>query len=291
MTDADDVARRLADASTARSETGVFVRMDGRLAVVNIGSSTVAIPCVGFYPPVVGMAVQIDWVNGSPAVKGPVKPLNPIGKIKATGAPRATVTVDGVDYLLFYRSGYSPAVNHDVEINWATGVIQGQITGVNTPTAPGESGGGTVPFEVVVRAGNSGRYQPGSGWWGREPWASSSNNGIWTYENRVQEAVGTGVVTRAEVYLPLLEERGLASIGTHDYGSIPGGAPTINSATAMGAGAGRSGWVTLPATFGPYLAGGHRGIGVIAPGGNGYNRWRGVDTDGLSGALRLSGTR
>lgn len=290
MTDADDVALRLAEASSTRSETGVLVRMEGRFAVVNIGTSTVTVPCVGFYPPVVGMAVRVDWVNGSPAVTGPVKPLNPLGKITATGTPRATVTVDGVPYLLYYRSGYTPVVNHNVEINWATGVIQGQVTGVNTPTAPGENGGGTVPFEVVVRAGNSGRYQSGSGWWGRGPWASSSNNGIWTYEGRVHDAVGSGVVSRVDIYLPLVSEVGLASIGTHDYGAIPGGAPVISSPTALPLG-GRSGWVTLPGAFGPYLAAGGRGIGVTAPGGSGYTRWRGVDEDGLSGALRITGTR
>lgn len=290
MSDADDLARRLADVSSARSETAVFVRMEGRLAVVNIGLSTITIPCVGFYPPVAGMSVRVDWVNGSAAVTGPVRPLNPLGKITATGTPRATVTVDGTPYLLFYRSGYTPALNDQVEINWATGIIQGKVTGADTPAPPSENGGGAVPFEVVVRAADSGRYQSGSGWWGRGPWASSSNSGAWVYANRVKDAVGSGTVTRAEIYLPLVSEVGLASIGVHDYWLLPPGAPSIGSATALPLG-GRSGWVALPASFGPYLAAGDRGIGVLAPGGNGYTRWRGVDEDGLSGALRLSGTR
>lgn len=290
MTDADDVARRFAEGGSSRSETGTFVRMSGRFAVVNIGTSTVTIPCVGFYPPVTGMAVRVDWVSGSPAVTGPVRPLSPLGKITATGSPRATVTVDGTAYLLYFRAGYTPALNDDVEINWATGIIQGPVTGVNTPEAPGEAGGGSAPFTVTVRAANSGRYQSGSGWWGRAPWASSSNDGIWVYGNRVRDAVGTGVVSRVDIYLPLIGEVGLASIGLHAHPSIPGGAPSIGSLSAMALGQ-RSGWRTLPGSFGAYLAAGGRGVGVLAPGGGGYTRWRGVDEDSLSGALRITGTR
>lgn len=290
MTDAEDLAVRMAQATSARSETGIFVRMDGRFAVVNVGTSTVTVPCIGFYPPVAGMAVRVEWVDGSPAVKGPIRPLSPLGTITATGTPRATVTVGGTAYPLFYRSGYTPALNDLVEINWATGIIQGKVTGVDNPSSPGESGGGAVPFEVVVRAANSGRFQSGSGWWGRGPWASSSNNGVWVYESRVADAVGSGTVTRTEIYLPLISEVGLASIGLHDYWSLPAGAPTIGSLSALALG-NRSGWVLLPPTFGPYLAAGGRGIGVVAPGGGGYTRWRGIDEDSLSGALRISGTR
>lgn len=289
MTDADDVARRLAEGGSARSGTGVFVRMDGRFAVVNIGESTVTIPCVGFYPPLPGMAVRVDWVNGSPAVTGPVKPLSPLGKITATGTPRATVTVDGVAYLLYYRSGYTPALNDDVEVNWATGIIQGKVTGLSSSTGPGESGSSGSSFDFVIRAGNSGRYQPGSGWWSNDPRASNSNSGIWTYENRVSDAVAGGNVATADIYLPLTKELGNASVGVHAHSNIPGGAPSITSLVPLALG-NRAGWVRLPSGFGQYLAAGGRGIGMTAPGG-GDNIWRGTALDPYSGALRLTGTR
>lgn len=287
MSNAETVARKFAQQGTINTQTAVFVRMEGRFAVVNIGASTIPMPCVGFYPPVVGMAVRVDWVNGSPAVTGPVTPLNPLGVISGTGTPKATVTVDGVEYMLFYRDGYTPTVADNVEINWATGVIQGKVTGTEAPEPPSESGGGSVPFTVTVRAANSGRYQPGSGWWGKAPWASASNDGIWVYGNRVRDAVGSGTVTRAEIYLPLQQQVGVASIGVHPHASIPGGAPTITSKNDLPQGR-RSGWQLLPAAFGPYLAVGGRGVGVAD---GGYNIWRGVDSDSLSGALRLSGTR
>lgn len=288
MTVGDVLALQASQATSSRSEAAVFVRMDGRFAVVNIGSSTVTIPCVGFYPPVVGMAVRVDWVNGSPAVVGPVKPLSPLGKITATGTPRATVTVDGVPYLLYYRSGYSPALNDDVEVNWATGIIQGKVTGLNTPTSPGESSGGATAFDVTIRASNSGRYE--NAWWGNDPWASNSNRGIWVYGNTVLDGVGAAAsVATIDIYLPLVQQVGNCSVGVHPHPGIPGGAPTITSLTPLALGS-RAGWVRLPQGFGTYLLAGGRGIGVTAPGG-GYNIWRGTAADSLSGALRITGTR
>lgn len=287
MNDAEIVARKMAGMTSARSETGQFVRMDGRFAVVNIGTSTVTIPCVGFYPPVAGMPVRVDWVNASPTVTGPVQPLNPLGTVTAPGTPRSTVSVDGVAYSLFYRDGYTPAVDDQVEINWATGIIQGKITGFDEPDTPEESGGGTTAFDVTIRAANSGRYQAGSGWWGNAPWASASNDGIWVYENRVRDAVGSGTVTGIQIYLPLVQQVGVASIGVHPHFSIPGGAPAIEGLVDLPQGR-RSGWQSLPVVFGEYVAPGGSGIAVAN---GGYNIWRGTAEDALSGALRITGTR
>lgn len=285
MSNAETVARQLAARGSVRSETAIFVRMDGRFAVVNIGTSTVTVPCVGFYPPAVGMAVRVDWVNGSPAVSGPVTPLSPLGTITGTGSPKATVSVDGVEYMLYYRDGYTPVVGDPVEINWATGVIQGKVTGTDTPVPPIEGGGGSTPFEVTVRATDSGRFQ--YSWWGKGPWASSNNDGIWVYGNTVLDAVGSGVVTRIRIYLPLVQQVGVASVGVHPHPAIPGGAPSILSLIDLPQGQ-RSGWVDLPVSFGTYVAVGGRGIAVAD---GGYNIWRGVDEDALSGALLINGVR
>lgn len=293
MTYADAVKKQLAQVTRARTESAIFVRMEGRLAVVNIGTSTVAIPCVGFNPPLPGMPVRVDWVNGSPSVTGPTRPLNPLGVITSAGSPRATVAVDGVQYLMPVIAGYTAAVNDEVIINWNIpgGQITGKLAAVDEPDSPGENGGTSrEPFTVTVRATNSGRFQSGSGWWGRGPWASSSNQGIWTYGSRVRDAVGSGTATSASIYLPLISEVGNAAIGVHPHAGIPGGAPSILFGVNLPAGR-RGGWWPLDPSFAPYLAAGGRGVGVYAPGGGGYTRWRGVDEDGLSGALRISGTR
>lgn len=293
MTNADFVARRMAQLTSARFEIGQFVRMEGRLAVVNIGTSTITISCTGAYPPVVGMPVRVEWINGSPTCTGPMRPLKAIGVITAPGTPRATVAIDGVEYSLFYRDGYTPTVDDQVEINPNTGIIQGKITGSETPDTPGESGGGAgTPFDVPVLAAGSGRYQPGSGWWSNDPRASTSNQGAWVYGSRISDAVGAGTVTEAYVFLPLRSQVGLASIGVHDHASIPGGAPYIYPSSLVSLPLnGRNGWIALTPSVGQYLAAGSRGLGVLAPGGGGDTVWRGTSSDAMSGAVRIIGIR
>lgn len=297
MNDADALALKLAQQNTVRSETGQFVRMDGRFAVVNIGTSTVTIPCIGVYPPRPGLPVRVEWVNGSPAVKGLVTPQNPFGTISAAGTPRASVLVDGETYELYVMDAYTPTVGDSVAVDWDRYLILGKVSGIDTPAVPGESGGGVVaPFDVTVLASGSGRYQPpsggGGGWWSNDPRASSNNQGIWVYGSRILDAVGTGVVSEAYVFLPLRSQVGLASIGVHDHPAIPGGAPYIfpASLTALPFG-GRNGWVPITAPIAQYLAAGGRGLGVLAPGGNGDTVWRGTASDAMSGAVRLVGTR
>lgn len=285
----DVIASQFGDQGTSRAETAVFVKMDGRFAVVNIGTSTITIPCVGFYPPVTGMAVRVDWVNGAASVTGPVRPLNPLGKITATGSPRATVTVDGVAYNLFYRSGYTPAVNDDVEINWATAVIQGKITGVTVPEPPPEAPPEPQKFNVVVRAEQSGRFNSGGRWGNSDPWASNTTRGLWTYNNRIKDTLaGYTTINYVDVYLPLQSEVGNAVLGIHEYGSLPGFFPTITDGFTLPLGS-RGGWLRIP-NWGAFLALGQRGIGVLAPGG-GQTIWNGVATDPMSGALRFDGVR
>ncbi len=103
----------------------------------------------------------------------------------------------------------------------------------------------------------------------------------------MRDAVGSGSVTRIEIYLPLQQQVGSASVGVHPHAWMPPGAPTITSKTDLPLGR-RSGWQSLPTSFGVYVSSGGRGIAVAD---GGYNIWRGVDTDSLSGALRISGTR
>jgi hypothetical protein len=288
MSAADKVARALARIPSVRTELGVFIRMDGNLALVNIGSSTVRIPCVGTYPPPVGETVQIEWRKGRPYLVGGSRQSNPIGTITATGSPRATVTVDGVSHMLYYRDGYVPTVGDTVEINWVTQVIQGKLTGAEEPEPPQEAPESKPsPFDLTVRATNSGRYQ--NSWWGNDPWASNNNDGIWTYGNRVRDALKGAKINRAWIFLPLKQEVGDCRIGTHPHASIPGSAPSLSSLTVLPIGE-RRGWQPISLAFAEYLAVGGRGIGMSAPA-DGFNIWAGTDLDKLSGALRFTGTR
>ena len=288
MINAQVVARKLAGQSSARSETGEFVRMDGRFAVVNIGESTVTIPCTGVYPPRPGLPVRVDWVNGSPAVTGLVTPRSPFGVITATGRPLATVLVEGNTYQLNTMEPYAPSIGDKVAVDWDRYLILGKMTGVSEPEAPSENGVPVAaPFELVVRAEASGRFNSSGRWGNSDPWASNTTRGIWTYGDAVKSALVGASVTSVEIHLPLVQQVGNAALGFHEYGALPGFLPTILDAVDLPVGS-RSGWVPIP-NWGP-LAWGQRGVGVFAPGG-GYTIWRGVESDPYSGALRFRGTR
>lgn len=265
---------------------GQFVRMDGSLAVVNIGPNTVSIPAQGFYPPVTGMSVQIERRNGSLLLIGPSSQLNPIGKIVGPGSPKSIVLVDGVEYPLDMRDGYVAAMDDMVEINWVSGIIQGKVTAVTVKEAPATSYAQPTFFKnLLVLAADSGNYWSGGSKWNlNDPWASTNNKGAWFYNDRISQSLAGANVTSAEVYLPAIQLAGNVQLNLHPHGSKPGGSPSFSSPAGIGA----RGWVRLPEGFTAALVSGG-GVGVTSS--NGLNKFRGTNGDKLSGAMRFSGYR
>lgn len=270
-----DVARR----------TAIFVGMVDNLARVNTGTTTIDIPCVGFYPPVPGMTVQMERLDGQWKVTGPAVAMPAIGVIAATGAPQATVTINGTQYPFYYRTGYTPTNGDQVEVNWATGVIQGKVNGSNAGADTGTNplpATTSLPTDPVL-ASNSGQYR--SRWQGNDPRASDSVSGAWVYSGRVAAALTGATVTSIEIYLPLRSQVGVCNIGTHGYADLPGGWVGIANSTPLNP---RGGWVHLPLSFASALA---AGGGISVTSGNGDNQWAGTQADPLSGALRFQGSR
>jgi len=286
----DRLRDQVARIPAVRSHTATLVRMEDGFAVVNTGNTQIKVPCVGYYPPRVGGSVQVEWRGGRAAVIGPAVTRNPLGEITGTGSPKAEVTVDGVAYLLPYEAWYTPVVSDVVSVDWQREVIVGALSVTPVaPVAPDAPPVGSTPFDLVVKATNSGKWDTTySNWWGgSEVWASNNNEGIWVYGNDVKDAVGaSATVSRILMYLPLITQAGSCSVGTHAHSGIPGGAPSIGSLTPLSP---RGGWVELPLSFAAYLTAGGRGVGVTAPSG-GFNKWVGV-SDSFSGALRIIGTR
>lgn len=284
-TAADLISARLKALPDIERRTAVFVQMIGTRAQVNAGGPPITVACNGFTPPVPGMVVQLERQNGQYIVTAPAVAIPSIGTITGTGSPQAEVTVAGTAYLLYYRSTYAPTLGDTVEINWATGVIQGKITGSNAGTTPDTNTGAIaspLPGDPVL-AFDSGQYR--SRWQSNDVRASDSVSGAWFYSGRVQAALAGASVTRAWIYLPLRKQLGVCNIGTHPYAVIPGGATGISNSTPLSP---RGGWVELPLSFIPALA---SGGGIAVTSGNGDNQWAGTQSDALSGALRFQGTR
>lgn len=283
----DLILARLSRMPDVARLTAEFVQMVGPLAKVNIGQGSVDIPCVGFTPPIPGMIVQVERRNGELVVIGPAVTLNPIGVISATGSPKCTVTIDGVDYILGYQAGYTPVVGDTVEINPATYIIQGKVTVANSPTTPtANPGGGHPPLPTApVLAIGSGQYR--SRWQSNDVRASDSVSGAWFYGGRAGAALTGSTPTSIEIYLPLRKSLGVCLVGVHTSPTQPGGYVTASSLTPLGS---RSGWVALPVSFAFFLRDNPAG-GIAVTSGNGDNQWAGTQTDALSGALRFRGSR
>lgn len=281
----------VANIPEVRSHTATFVRMDGNLAVINTGDTQIKLPAPGFYPPRVGMTVQVEWRNGKGAVIGPAVTRNPIGEITGTGSPLATVEVDGESYLLPYEEWYTPAVTDEVSIDWVREVIVGKLsTSPDAPEEPSTPPSAATPFDVTVLAQRSGKWDfPNANYWGgTEVWASNNNDGVWVYGSAFRDGVGASAsISRIWINLPLISQTGSCAIGLHDLAALSG-APSIHDEVTLNP---RGGWVELPVSFGVYLLAGGRGIGVTAPTG-GLSKWRGAPSpDAWSGALRVQGTR
>ena len=279
------ILARLATIPDVASKLGVFVRMSGQLAVVNVGNSIVSIPVSGFYPPIANMSVQIERRNGSLIVTGPSKQLPALGVMTSGGTPKATVLAGGKEYTLGMRDGYTPVIGDDVEINWFSGLIQGKVKGLTVVEAPIENRpAANEPFSnLLIPAEDSGSYI--SRWWSNDVYNGNSNTGAWFYGSRVADGLRGATIKKIEIFLNPRRASGNApQVGTHTSGSKPGGNVTVSNQVGLEP---RSGWVELPLSWAGVLQAGG-GIGVTP---SGYTIWRGTGSDALSGALRFSGTR
>jgi hypothetical protein len=292
MNPMDALNRKLADAPKVSSVTGVFVTIVDGLARVNVQGSTVDVRCDGWAPPVPGMPVRVETVNGAMRVAGPARALTPRGEVLESldSNTRAVVSVDGKTYTLPVMAPYSPLPTDQVVINWESGFILGEQANSVEEEDPDTVPTPSQPFSgLLIQARESGKYDfPNGNWWGNGDVRASNNNaGAWFYHNTLTGLAGANV-TGIELYLPPpWRAVGAAFVGVHPHPSRPGGAPGINSSVALNQ---RSGWVTLPSGWGNYFRDNpSHGIGVTS--GSGDNQWPGVPQDSLSGALRFSGTR
>lgn len=290
------VARKFADVSTVSSSVGVFLAMVGSLARVNTQGSTVDVRCDGWSPPIPGMPVRVETVNGVMRVVGPSQTLAARGEVLESldGGSRARVLVGDADFVLPVMAPYAPLVSDTVIINWMSGHVLGEEAAAPVTGAPEEASGGNVPFPpILIQPAASGKYDTNwDNWWSPpEVWASDNNKGCWFYSGRFSALAGANI-TRVEFFLPPpIRAVGAAYIGLHAYASQPGGEPTITDLVALPASA-RSGWIEVPASWGNYLRD-NPGAGFGVTSGAGDNRWPGVGQagGGQSGWVRFTGTR
>lgn len=283
------MTEQLASIPTVQSKTGVFVARQGNQVVVNLGETTVTLPFNGISLPPPGHPVRIENRAGSFVVTGAARPLPGQGIITATGSPTATVTAWGVAYQLPFRSGYSPTVNDQVDITWSAdgGIIQGSLSTTPTPPTPPpavipEQGPQTFhpsPFTATW----SGTWN-GTRWWLNDVWAGDNSYGAWGYGGKLADTIpDSAQIVSAAMYLPALSLFGaMPNLGWHNSGDQPPGNVSVNAAAALPQ---KSGWVPIPTSLIDVLKTTAGGLGFLH---GGFNKYRGIQADSLSGALDIT---
>jgi hypothetical protein len=283
------ISELLAAVPSLQSKVGVFVSRQGNQVTVNVGETTVTLPFTGITLPPPGHPVRIESRSGTLVVTGAARPLPGQGIITAAGSPTATVTAWDVAYQLPFRAGYTPAVNDQVDISWSAdgGIIQGSLS--TTPVSP------TVAPEKKPAAGPK-TYHPapftatwsgtwnGSRWWLNDVWAGDNSFGAWGYGGKIADSIpDSAEIVSAAIYLPGFYLFGaMPNLGWHTSGDQPAGNVALNAAAAL---PDRNGWVTIPTSIIDALKTSAGGVGFNH---GGFNKYRGTQADGLSGALDIT---
>ena len=287
----EQLAKELAKAPTVSKMVGVFREQDGNLAVVDVNGSRLRIPMVGAVP-LPGLPVWVEAQNGRHVCTGVSAQISPYGTVFSSTSSLVKVTADSGQVLdIPYLAGLTLTAGKRVAIDTASYVVTGVLSSnPATPNDPGAGGGGITAFTgLLVQATDSGTTNGGA-WWQSNVNSDSASGGAWFYGGGIQAAlVGVTSFTSIEVFLPLIYNRfSPPTLYLHTSANKPGsGLPTFGSSQVVPS---PSGWVSLPAAWGPALRDGPVGIG-FPPTVGVMASWRGKSSDALSGAIRFSGRR
>jgi hypothetical protein len=290
---ADLLAEQAATIVPPETIIGIHVSQAGPIATVLMGDGgTIQARTASPYPSVPGDPVRLERRGGTLVVTGPAVPRSPTGRVTVGGSTTATVEYpNGSGITKSMPTALTVALNDLVLINWESGgAVIGKLAalpGVVAPIVPPAAGLTTfhpAPFTAI----DSGTYYiPGSRWSTTDVTSVSTgnNDGAWFYGSKIKDTIpDAAAIVSVFMYLPLTSQQtGTPLLQLHTAATRPGGNVTFTGATT-----GltlKSGWVQIPTTFIDVLKASDGGLGFSS---GGYNIWRGVAADGLSGALDIT---
>jgi hypothetical protein len=265
---------------------GTFVSASATGCVVDVGGGRVPAQLGTGFVPEVNESVLVWFINDRVFVMGPTATKPSKGTVASVASSLVTLNTDFGQVVAPYL-GSTPATGQVMALRWHAGPVALGIlsTSPAPPTPPDPPASSTSTHRDVfnaIDAGSFNRY----GWLQQQVWASDSYQGAWFYGTKIADTLpSSAVIQRVEIYLSAQQIAGSApNFALHGYTSKPGGAPTYGTTQAIGA---AGGWLTLPTAWGNALksGGGSRGVGVNH---GGYNIFRSLAQDGLSGALRIT---
>ncbi|MFL2001429.1 hypothetical protein [Microbacterium sp. A1-JK] len=295
--DDEQVKRLLSAKSRVTPYVGRYVGNEGMLATVDLGDQRVTVPFASSgIVPEINEPVHVWSVDGSLMMLGPTAPKPGLGVVATVAGDYVNVTTDFGTFLMPYGPPSDPPTSGDaVSINWSTGASCMKLSTSPDPVEPpvNPGGGGEVVQPPVVRtvefrAVDAGSTDRGAArWWTDRPYASNSTFGAWFYGSQIKDTIPAGAeFVGLEIYISYHQRQGGAPrFALHDQ-TGKAGVPGFGGYTEWAPG---SGWQTPPdpaGWFAALKAGGDRwGVGLNQ---GGFNIFRSLAQDGMSGALKIT---
>lgn len=291
VNETDIIQKLIAGKAQVKVIPGNYRGLDGVQALVDFSGGRVPVSMATAFRPEINEAVWVLVVDGTPFLLGPTVPKPYDGTIVSTAAGIAVVSTDIGLVNATYEFGATLSASQQVKLIWGNGchvvsVISTSPVPPDVPAPPQPPESAPSQYTKLITANSSSSYQSGYGWHTSDVWSSAHNQGLWFYGSKINDTIpDTATINSAQIYLPYpLQLLGSRPFGRHAYGSRPGGAPTLSATSTLG---GTSGWVSIPTSLVDWLKANTGGVGFDI---GGYNIWPGTQSDGQSGALRITYT-
>lgn len=291
MDDVDVIQDLLNGKAKVTMWLATFVSIDGSVAwcdVANGGQSgRVPTRVTTSYRPQVNEQVFVLAVDGKYFLLGPSVPKPAQGTVTSVGSNTVVVSTDLGDVTASVGVGMSLSSGQVVKLFWSDGAhVLAALTAAPTPVTPPPPPASEPARHVdVFNAVDAGSFSGGR-WWQPQPWASDTTLGAWFYGSKIRDTLRAATVQKIELYASVASRYGnLPNIGYHPHAAKTGAGPSVTAARGIDVADGR--WITLPLSFGQFLATNVGGIGLAH---GGFNKFRSLAQDAQSGALRITST-